>query len=57
MIAHAVAVELVILILSESASIYPYFVYADSKGSGESAHLQDSSEPSFFDTAMSTTST
>ena len=33
--------------------IYPYFVYADSKGSGESAHLQDLSEPSFLDTAIS----
>ena len=27
---------------------------ADSKDSGESAHLQDLPEPSFFDTAMST---
>ena len=29
-------------------------MYSDSKGSGESAHLQDASEPSFLDTAMST---
>ena len=27
-------------------------VYSDSKGSGESAHLQESPEPSFLDTAM-----
>ena len=37
-----------------TASIYPYFVDADSKGSGESADLQGLSEPSFLDTAMST---
>ena len=32
----------------------PYFVDADSKGSGESSHLQGLSEPSFLDTAVST---
>ena len=31
-----------------------YFVYADSKGSGESVHLQESSEPSFLETPMNT---
>ena len=41
---------------SESASIYPYFVDVDSKGSAESrsAYLQGLPEPSFLDTAMST---
>ena len=34
--------------------MYPYFVDADSKGSGESAYLQGLPEPSFLDTAMST---
>ena len=29
-------------------------MYADSKGSGEYEHLQGSHEPSFLDTAMST---
>ena len=38
---------------SESASKYPYYVDADSKDSGESAHLQGLPEPSFLDTAMS----
>ena len=37
-----------------SASVYPYFVDADSKGSGESAHLQGLPEFSFLDTAMGT---
>ena len=31
-----------------------YFVDLDSKGFGESAHLQGLSEPSFLDTAMGT---
>ena len=34
--------------------MYSYFVNADGKSSGESAHLQDLPEPSFLDTAMST---
>ena len=34
--------------------MYPYFVGADSKDSGESAHLQGLPEPLFLDTAMST---
>ena len=34
--------------------MYLYFVYADSKGSGESAHLQELSEPSFLETPMNT---
>ena len=29
-------------------------MYADSKGPGESAHLQESSEPSFLETPMNT---
>ena len=37
-----------------SASVYPYFVDADSKGSDESAHLQGLPEFSFLDTAMGT---
>ena len=43
--------ELALLIL---VWVCTYFVYSDSKGPGQSAHLQDSSEPSFLDTAMST---
>ena len=38
----------------ESASIYPYFVDADSKSVGESAHLQGLHEPSFLEITMST---
>ena len=34
--------------------MYPYFVDADSKGSGESAHLQGLPEPAFLNTAMGT---
>ena len=41
-------------IWSESAFIYPYFVDVDSKGSGESSYKQGLPEPSFVDTAMST---
>ena len=39
---------------SESVYIHPYFVDADSKGSGESPNLQDLPEPTFLDTAMIT---
>ena len=34
--------------------MYPYFVDADSKGSGESAQLQGLPDPSFLDTAINT---
>ena len=47
LIAHAVAVELAILILVW-VCIYIFIVYVDSKCSGESARLQDSPEQSLF---------